>query len=132
MKISKENIKNLILTLTKIHDSLSDGECFDIQNELTDSIKEKEGDFILPDKWSLKAYNEDYAKIIYPYINKKYNHGWSVTDKAHYRIYLNFDNTLNYADTGMSAKQDYLEISPEDYIKHVIEKDDEYQRGKDN
>ena len=39
MKISKENIKNLIFTLTNIHDSLSDGEYFDIQNELTDSIK---------------------------------------------------------------------------------------------
>lgn len=42
MKISKENIKKLILTLTKIHDSLSDGEYFDVQNELTDSIKEEE------------------------------------------------------------------------------------------
>ena len=30
--------------------------------------------------------------------------------------------------------KDFLgqEISPKDYIEHVIEKDDEYQRGKDN
>ena len=132
MKISKENITRLILTLTKIHDSLSDGEYFDVQNELTNSIKEEEEEFILPDRWSLKAENRENAEIIYPYFNKKFTHNWNVGIRSHYEFYLHFDRKAERPLTSGSTVSSYKEISPKDYIKHVINKDDEYQRGKDN
>lgn len=130
MKISKENIKRLILTLTEIHDSLNDGEYFDVQNELTDSAKEEE--FILPKKWSLKVENIENAEIIYPYFNKKFRHGWTVGNEKHYKFYLNFDAKEEKASASENKKNDHQEISPKDYIKHIINKDYEYQRGKDN
>ena len=131
MKISKENIKKLILTLTKIHDSLNEGEYFDIQNELTDSIKE-EKEFILPDKWSLRVENREDAEIIYPYFNKKFKHSWEVGNKNHHKIYLHFNLKEEESFTSSNTKSNYQEVFPKDYIKHVINKDDEYQRGKDN
>lgn len=131
MKISKENVKNLILTLTKIHDSLNEGEYFDVQNELTDSIKEEE-EFILPDRWSLRVENKENAEIIYPYFNKKFKHFWVVGNKTHHELYLHFNGEVKEFTASKSAMSSYQEISPKDYIKHVINKDDEYQRGKGN
>lgn len=131
MKISKENIKKLIFTLTKIHDSLNEGEYFDVQNELTDSIK-KEEKFTFPDRWSLRVENKENAEIIYPYFNKKFKHSWSVVNKTHHELYLHFDGKVKEFLTSKSKNSSYQEISPEDYIKHVINKDYEYQRRKDN
>ena len=83
-EFEKENIKNLILTLTNIHDSLNEGEYFDIQNELTDSIKEHINSSIEV----FKKYNLDIISVN-AIISQEEKHG----KKA-----FSFEFTLNIAN----------------------------------
>jgi hypothetical protein len=125
MKLEKKQIKKLIDTLTEIHDNLKEDEIYVFKGDAF-SIKE---DFVLPKKYSVKAITSENAKIMYPYINKKYGHGWDTKVPAHYNIYLHINTCIQHArDSSRTSRNlmddgSYILISPEQYIKYVIEKD---------
>lgn len=136
MIIAKDDIGRLASTLKGIHDSLEDGQSFDFsKNKVLNVEKYLIENSPLPDNWRLRATDEENAKVLYPYFNKKYGHGWSVSTPGHHKIFLYGGKVLHrdHLYTGgrdFSCYKDHVEITPDFFIKNVIEKDEEYNGKK--
>jgi hypothetical protein len=87
MKLEKKEIDKIIKTLTDISNSLVEGQYYNFTlKDIT--FKEK---VELPHKWAIKAGNQENAKIIYPYLNKQFGHGWGIKTTAHYDLYVHME-----------------------------------------
>ena len=78
-------------------------------------------EFILPEKWCIKANNEDEAKIIVAFIDtlsrKPHLHSWEIEDAMRYYLRIN-NGEYHGGNVNIMAK--FKEISFDEFKKHVF------------
>lgn len=120
MKLERKEIKKIADYLNYICDDLiADGEVYDFGGQKLDIKFSPE--FVLPSKWCIRAYNEENAKIIYPWFNKTFKHSWVTTTKSHHGYYGNVENMKPYKKTNTDYIVDgFTEITIEQFKKYVL------------
>lgn len=126
MKLERSEIRKLISVLIDIQDNLKEGEVYDFKDVKLDSLNINQyDDFKFPEKWAIKAYNEENAKVIYPWLNKTFGHGWMKKEPAHHKLYCCLRGWDPISDDSKDKctphlAEGFTEVTVEQFKKYVL------------
>lgn len=120
MKFKKKDIDNIINILNKLKEETKDIP-EDHFIEFKDSRIISEPDFVLSNKWCIKAENKEQAEIIFKYHNSFPSRCWDVNNNHHVDLYAFYGVRKDGGpDSGTNHRQGYQELTFEQFKKYIL------------